>query len=140
MEKINWRRVRNGLNKAVFNRHFWEAADVAFSEASQQTKHLTRQIFGLQPSGGVIRVVVSSSGVCVNDSNIGHRAKRSIIRKVGRYLRDEVGLRAKLGKCDESLAWRKPVSSEELQKAEDRLRSADLEYLGWSLSVKGEYY
>jgi len=133
MSQINWRKVRTGLNKTLFTRHFWEGADIAFAEACKLSKETARQVFGLEPSEGRILVRISESGVTVEDSKIGHRAKRAILRKVGRFLRDDRGRQLKLSNCEEHLQWREDPA---IDTDSEAINEADLEYLGWSIVAK----
>jgi len=138
MKKISWRRIRNGLNKAVFNRHFWEAADLAFSETCNYTKNTARLVFGFRPEAGVINIRILPDGVSVSNPDIGHRAKRAILRKVGRLLRDN-GMKLRLGRAEEILTWKTPTYSDtlvpelEASDANIVLTNAHLEYLGWKI-------
>jgi len=144
MSQIKWNKVRTGLNKVMFTRHFWEGADFVFSEMCKTSKKTVRQVFGLKPSREYIRVRLSDS-ITVEDSNIGHRAKRSILRKVGRYLRDNSSNpnmchRTKLGKCDEYLQWREDINNSTRVSLTSAINDAKLEYLGWPIEAESDEY
>lgn len=132
MEKINLKKICVALNKTVFTKNFWEGADLLFEKSCFVAKAEARKIFGLRVSGDCIPLYLNDIGIGVNDSQIGHRAKRSILRKVGRLLRDEYCIKTKLGEADEYLSWKDNYDFDEVASI---INEAKLEYLGWDIYV-----